>query len=159
MKIVEVMEDQPVCRTEKMDSCSANVTDCKQVDVNRCHIEERTVRRARPQTRCERIPSTLCARQECKEGRVECSDEVVTGVEQVPVENCQLIPQEVCQQVGGGCRSIVRRICRRPRRRKIVCRRRNGGQRGGNGRQVVGRRRGVLAGKRRKLVRGRRKLT
>jgi hypothetical protein len=143
MKIAEVMEDQPVCRTEKIDSCSSNSSDCREVEVNRCHIENRTVRRARPETRCERIPSKLCAQQKCKKGRVECSDEVVTGVEQVPVESCQFIPQQVCHQVEDSCRTIVRRICRRPMRRKIGCRRRNGGQKGGNGIQVVGRRKGT----------------
>ena len=158
MKIVEVVEDQPVCRTEKIDSCSGNSTDCRQVEVNRCHIERRTVRRARPQTRCERIPSTLCARQECKEGRVECSDEVVTGVEQVPVEDCQFHPQEGCQQGESGCKTIVRRICRRPRRRKIVCRRRNGGKKGGNRKQISGRKKRIKTGRRRKIGGRKRKL-
>ena len=138
---MEVVEDHPVCRTEKIESCSGNSTSCRLVSVNRCHIESRAVRRAQPETRCERIPSKLCGMVKCREGRVECKDEVITRVEQVPVEACQFQPQEVCQQVEDSCRTIVRRICRRPRRRRKVCRRKNGERKGGNGSQGVRRRR------------------
>jgi len=151
MKIVEVMEDNPVCRTEKISSYAGNSTSSRQVEVNRCEIKRRTVRRAKPETSCKRIPSRLCAWQQCKEGRVECADEVLNGVEQVPVETCQLVPQEDCQQVGGICRTLVRRICKRPGRRKAASRRNNGRQRGGNVIQV-GRRKRIQKGKRRRKV-------
>jgi hypothetical protein len=134
---MEVVEDHPVCRTKKIDSCSGNSTSCRLVSVNRCHIESRAVRRAQPETRCERIPSKLCGMVKCREGRVECKDEVITRVEQVPVEACQFLPQEVCQQVEDSCRTIVRRICRRPNRRRRVVRRRNGEQKEGKGFQGV----------------------
>ena len=69
----------------------------------------------------------------CREGRVECKDEVTTRVEQVPGEACQFKTQEVCQQVEDFCWTIVRRICRRPMRRRRVCRRKNSEQKGGKG--------------------------
>ena len=128
-KIREVVEDRPVCRAEKITSCPDNSTSCQLVSVNRCHIESRTVRKVQPETRCERIPSKLCGMVKCRKSRVECRKEVITKVEQVPVESCQLQPQEVCPEVEDRCRTVVRRICRRQRRRKKVFRRRNGAQR------------------------------
>ena len=122
-KIQEVQEDKPVCRTEKIVSCSGNSTSCHLVPVNRCYIESSLVRKAQPETRCERIPSKVCGMVKCKKGRVECQEEVVTRVEDVPVESCQL--QEVCQEREDPCRTIVRRICRRARRGRRVCRKRN----------------------------------
>ena len=92
-KIREVVEDKPVCRTEKVTSCPDNSTSCQLVSVNRCHIERRTVRKVQPETECERIPSKLCGMVKCRESRVECREEVITRVEQVPVESCQLQPQ------------------------------------------------------------------
>ena len=55
-----VVEDRPVCRTERVESCLAD-SSCRQIKVNRCHIERVTVRKGRPVTKCERIPRKLCA--------------------------------------------------------------------------------------------------
>ena len=55
-----VLEDRPVCRTERVESCLTDST-CRLIKVNRCHIERVAVRKGRPVTKCERIPRKLCA--------------------------------------------------------------------------------------------------
>ena len=55
-----VLEDRPVCRTERVESCLTD-SSCRQIKVNRCHIERVKVRKGRPVTKCERIPRQLCA--------------------------------------------------------------------------------------------------
>lgn len=55
-----VLEDRPVCRTERVESCLAD-SSCRLIKVNRCHIERVAVRKGRPVTKCERIPRKLCA--------------------------------------------------------------------------------------------------
>ena len=62
-----VLEDRPVCRTERVESCltdspsSSSSSSCRLIKVNRCHIERVAVRKGRPVTKCERIPRKLCA--------------------------------------------------------------------------------------------------
>ena len=118
-KIVEVEEDTPMCRTEKVESCTGNSTvSCRLVGVNRCNIETKLVRRARPESKCERVPSKVCGLVKCRKGRLECREEIVTKIEQLPVEKCQLLPQEECQKAGEACRSVVRKVCRKPGKRR-----------------------------------------
>merc|ERR1719419_1792990 len=67
-----VKEDYPSCTREKVHSCSVpqegegDGESCRQVEVIRCHIEKREVKKARPVTKCQRVPVRLCAKLACK---------------------------------------------------------------------------------------------
>ena len=66
-EIATVLEDRPVCRTERVESCLAD-SSCRLIKVNRCHVEKVSVRKGRPVTKCERIPRKLCAKVRADSG-------------------------------------------------------------------------------------------
>ena len=120
-EIAEVVEDRPVCRTERGESCSSS--SCRQIKVNRCEIQSVVVRKGRPVTECERVPRRYCGSVPCQEVREECGYEVVEVVERQPVETCSLQyhQQDLCvdSQEVGQCQLRLRRLCRRtPGRRR-----------------------------------------
>ena len=67
-EIAEVEEDRPVCRAERVESCPSS-SSCREVEVNRCHIETVLVRKGRPVTECERVPRKYCGEVECEQTR------------------------------------------------------------------------------------------
>ena len=72
-----VLEDRPVCRTERVESClTDSASSCRLIKVNRCHIERVAVRKGRPVTKCERIPRKLCAQVRNKLGVVLSSQPI-----------------------------------------------------------------------------------
>ena len=76
-EIAEVLEDRPVCRTERVESClTDSASSCRLIKVNRCHIERVAVRKGRPVTKCERIPRKLCAQVRNKLGVVLSSQTI-----------------------------------------------------------------------------------
>ena len=121
-EIAEVVEDRPVCRTERVERCSSS-SSCREIKVNRCQIESVLVRKGRPVTECERVPRKYCGSVSCQERREECGYQLVERVEHHPVETCSLQYREedLCRdsQAGlGQCEVRVRRVCRRPARRR-----------------------------------------
>jgi len=122
----QVEEDFPECRREKVSSCQDKVdteddsernnlvspssSNCRQVEVTRCQIQRRTVRKAKPVTRCQRLPTSLCAKRKCKQESTQCIRRVKMYREQRPEETCTLRPRRMCK--GAGCRTVVRKLCR-----------------------------------------------
>ena len=72
----ELTEDYPECRTEKVRKCDdsrSRVTPrCQTVEVNRCKIAQRTVRKAIPQTKCARVPVKMCTKVPCPKTAQKC---------------------------------------------------------------------------------------
>merc|ERR1712059_204855 len=122
----KVEEDFPDCWKEKVSSCpetmdsddasrrnnmvSPSIPDCRQVDVTRCKIGKRTVRKARPVTKCQRLPQSFCARKKCNQESTDCHRTIKMTKEQHPEETCTLKPRRIC--TGSGCRTLRRRECR-----------------------------------------------
>ena len=70
-----MQEDFPRCRRETVTSCpQENLLEagCREVQVMRCTIEKRTVRKAKPVTSCRRIPRKMCAKKKCKKVNSPC---------------------------------------------------------------------------------------
>merc|ERR1712127_843517 len=82
---------------------------CREVQVMRCTIEKRTVRKAKPVTSCRRIPTKMCAKKKCKKVPRKCYETVKMLQEQRPEEKCILEPKRVCR--GEGCRKVTKREC------------------------------------------------
>ena len=127
-EIAEVLEDRPVCRTERVESCLES--SCRQVRVNRCHIESVLVRKGRPVTECERVPRKYCGQVPCEQSREECGHTTLQHLEKIPVETCSLQYrlQDLCVEGEEGlaqCDVTVRTVCRRRagRRRRMKRRR------------------------------------
>ena len=111
MVIKEVEEDYPDCKVEMVKSCSNSVNPgeaCPKVEVKRCRIVKRIVRKAQPDTRCTRVPSKTCVKKKCQVGKEKCEEGVRVLEEFQPEESCTFLPRRVCQR---GCRSIVKRVC------------------------------------------------
>ena len=117
MVVREVEEDYPDCRVEMTRSCKDSggkddllnaVEACPQVEVKRCRIVKRKVRKAQPDTRCARVPSKTCVKKKCQLVKEKCEERVRVLAEFQPEESCTFLPRRVCQ---GGCRKIVWRVC------------------------------------------------
>ena len=72
-----IEEDYPKCKVEVVRSCPANTRndqenlinpkeECREVEVMRCSIMKRKVRRGRPESSCSRLPSRLRVKEKCK---------------------------------------------------------------------------------------------
>jgi len=122
----EVVEDHPECRTEQVQSCPDDnreeITNfvnvdrkCVKVDVTRCNIVKKTLRKAKPVHQCKRVPKKACIKYPCDESdRRECRVTVKMQREERPKESCDLSPRRICQQQSGtSCTSWkLRRVCR-----------------------------------------------
>ena len=65
----ETVEDHPVCRVEMVDNCDKSRDKfgaCERVPAMRCRIEQRVVVQSKPETKCERVPQSLCHEEECR---------------------------------------------------------------------------------------------
>ena len=90
LKYHSMKEDYPRCSKKKVISCSKNKKReqqaewlnlifqpatstplCQEVERLSCKIETRTVRKAKPVTRCNRLPRKMCYKKKCKQ--VQCS--------------------------------------------------------------------------------------
>ena len=73
-------EDYPRCKVEVV----------RDVEVMRCHIDKRKVRRAKPKTSCSRLPRKLCVKKACKEEKERCHLVVKMVREVRPEEKCKI---------------------------------------------------------------------
>lgn len=118
----EVEEDVPECRREKVQSCPdmeeeeserenmVTGAGCRMVDVTRCRIQKKTVKKARPVTKCQRLPTNMCAKRNCKKDTNSCHRTITMTREERPEERCTIRPRRICK--GGGCRKVLRKLCR-----------------------------------------------
>lgn len=66
-----MVEDHPRCRVEMVERCddekkeTNHHRDCLRVPAMRCRIEQRTVTKSKPETRCERVPRQFCRKELC----------------------------------------------------------------------------------------------
>ena len=108
-----IEEDVPKCKVERVMSCpsnttmvTSNLTKCREVEVMRCHIVKKKVRRGRPQSSCARLPSKLCVKMACKEEEKErCYLVVKMMREMKPEEECKIEQKKKCDN---GWRRSVR---------------------------------------------------
>ena len=119
MEYQVIEEDYPRCRTEKVRSCTGDSEEltntvnpqCRYVEVRRCKIAQRTVRKARPRHQCRRVPRKQCVKMPCYDkSSEECRETIRLEVREVPEEKCELLPKVVCQE--GECRRKLRTECR-----------------------------------------------
>ena len=120
----DMEEDYPQCKVEVVRSCSSITSDeytnlvdpneeCREVEVMRCHIGKRKVRRGRPHSSCSRLPSKLCAKRRCEQEEKKCYLMVKMVKEVRPEEECQVRKKRICQKSEeSDCRTRVRRVCR-----------------------------------------------
>ena len=118
----EMEEDYPKCQVEVVKSCRESeergnkvdpTRDCKEVKVTRCRIARRKVRKAQPDTRCERVPRKTCVKRKCVSGKEKFEETVKMVKEFQPQESCTFTPRRVCQEgEDSACRPAVRRVCR-----------------------------------------------
>ena len=104
----DMEEDYPQCKVELVRSCS----NCRKVEVMRCHIMKRKVRRGKPQSYCSRLPSKLCVRRKCEEEEKKCYLTIKMVKEVRPEEKCKFRQKNRCQGEDAGCRTIVKRVCK-----------------------------------------------
>ena len=121
-----MVEDHPECRTEQVERCPdgdreeltnfVNVDrKCVKVDVTRCDIVKKTLRKAKAVHQCKRVPKKACIKYPCDESETqECRVTVKMHREERPEESCHLSPRRICQQQSGtSCtRWKLRRTCR-----------------------------------------------
>ena len=122
MMYQDMEEDYPKCKVEMVKSCTESEErdnlidpdeDCREVEVMRCHIAKRKVRKAQPDTRCERVPSKTCVKHKCAASQVKCEETVKMVKEFQPQESCTFSPRRVCQEdEESACRTAVTRVCR-----------------------------------------------
>ena len=135
----DMEEDYPKCKVELVRSCPTNtrpeetnlvdpMEECREVEVMRCHIMKRKVRRGRPQSSCSRLPSKLCVKRMCEEEQVKCYLTVKMVKEVRPEEECKIRQRRICQGEEDACRERRRRGWREGGQGSG--RRRTGGDRG-----------------------------
>jgi len=104
-----MVEDYPVCGVSKHKKCTES-GDCMMVPVMKCKIEKRTIRKAKPESKCRRVPTQICKKKKCEKRR--CFERVVMSKEMVPREKCEYKEKRVCQEVEGStCRPVTRQEC------------------------------------------------
>ena len=81
--------------------------------VTRCRIARRKVRKAQPDTRCERVPRKTCVKHKCESAKEKCEETVKMVKELQPQDTCTLTHRRVCQEgEGSACRTAVHRVCK-----------------------------------------------
>ena len=108
-----IEEDVPKCKVERVMSCpsnttmvTSNLTKCREMEVMRCHIVKKKVRRGRPRYSCSRLRSKLCVKMVCKEVEKEKCNMVVKMVQEMkPEEECKIEQKKKCDN---GWRRSVR---------------------------------------------------
>jgi len=100
----EVVEDVVVCKNEMINKCSDEIsgytskTKCSQWPRKVCTISKKNVKKFIHTTSCTKEPVELCALSGCQivPGPEECQDKIVTIVQKVPKEECNLEPYKTC---------------------------------------------------------------
>ena len=118
----DIEEDYPKCDVEMIKSCAESKErdnlvdpdeDCVEVKVTRCRIARRRVRKAQPDTQCERVPSKTCVKHKCEAAKEICEETVEMVKEFQPQESCTLTHRRVCQEGDwSACRTTVNRVCK-----------------------------------------------
>jgi len=109
-------EDQPVCELTTQTKCELtanqtntnndvlpnfvnNVPNCVDWPVKKCRLEKKLVKKVKPETWCEKYSQNVCAPSNCiiSTGKRKCQDETKPLLTNIPVEDCQLEPQEDCR--------------------------------------------------------------
>ena len=135
MVFQDIEEDYPKCQVEMIKSCAESKEidnlvdpdeDCGEVEVTRCRIARRRVRKAQPDTQCERVPSKTCVKHKCEPAKNICEGTREMVKEFQPQESCTFTPRRVCEEgEGSACRTAVRRVCRQVEggrvRMQLVC--------------------------------------
>ena len=115
--VYQVMEeDYPKCKVEVVKSCTYNTIsgqdnlidpkeECREVEMMRCSIMKRKVRRGSPQSSCSRLPSKLCFKKKCKKEQEKC---YLVVKEVRPEEECQIRQKKMCKVTENGCMTRVR---------------------------------------------------
>ena len=131
----DIEEDYPKCEVEMIKSCAESKEidnlvdpdeDCGEVEVTRCRIARRRVRKAQPDTQCERVPSKTCVKHKCEPVKEICEGTLEMVKEFQPQESCTFTPRRVCEEGEvSACRTAVRRVCRQVEggrvRMQLVC--------------------------------------
>ena len=103
----QVEDDVPECKTvvdEKCEDVTSGYTatqKCSKWPREECILSKKNRKKYTPQTRCEKIPVTLCGPAGCgfTEGDEVCYDRTQTIVGDKPEETCSLDPQTKCKHV------------------------------------------------------------
>ena len=118
----DMEEDYPQCKVEVVRSCPSLTSDeytnlvdpreeCSEVEVMRCQILKRKVRRGRPYSSCSRLPIKLCAKRRCEQEEKKCYLMVKMVKEVRPEEECQLRKKRICHKPEeSDCRTRMRRV-------------------------------------------------
>eukprot|EP00092_Neocalanus_flemingeri_P023887 GFUD01025912.1.p1 GENE.GFUD01025912.1~~GFUD01025912.1.p1 ORF type:complete len:697 (+),score=162.50 GFUD01025912.1:64-2154(+) len=103
----QVEDDVPECQTvvdEKCEDITSGYTSsqqCSKWPREECVLSKQNRKKYSPQTRCEKIPVTLCGPAGCGlvEGDEVCYERTQTIVGDKPEETCSLDPQITCRYV------------------------------------------------------------
>jgi len=103
----QVEDDVPECKTvvdEKCEDITSGYTStqkCSKWPREECVLSKENRKKYTPQTRCEKIPVTLCGPAGCGfvEGDQVCYERTQTIVGDRPEETCSLDPQTKCRHV------------------------------------------------------------
>jgi len=113
----EITEDFPECKTETVSTCdendlysSRNSRRCQKIQVNKCKISQRTIRKAIPETKCRREPRKYCSYVKCKPSARpnRCVKSVKYDKELRPNEQCKFVDKMMCSEGSNKDRSCVK---------------------------------------------------
>ena len=117
----EVEEDYPKCEIEMVKYCNetfniehndSNTNDkCRDVQVRRCQIVKRKVKKSQPNTRCERVPIKRCVTTKCEATQTQCEQSVKLVRDLQPQEMCSFTPRRECLK-DKECRTVKNKVCR-----------------------------------------------
>jgi len=106
-EVHDVEDDVVECRTEVEEKCEDETsgyttnTKCSKWPREVCSVSKKNVKKYTPITGCTKEPRELCAPAGCgfSKGEPECYEKVVTLVQDIPKETCDLQPERTCKHV------------------------------------------------------------
>merc|ERR1711910_37787 len=106
-EVHDVEDDVVSCETVVDEKCEDETsgyttsTKCSKWPREVCSVSKKAVKKYTPITGCTKEPRELCAPAGCgfSQGPQECYEKVVTLVQDVPKETCDLEPQRTCKAV------------------------------------------------------------
>merc|ERR1711973_229020 len=106
-EVHDVEDDVVDCRTEYDEKCEDETsgyttsTKCSKWPREVCSVSKKKVKKYTPITGCTKEPRELCAPAGCgfSQGPRECHEKIVTLVQDIPKETCDLEPQRTCKHV------------------------------------------------------------
>ena len=119
----EVEEDHPECRTEQVEKCTDNFQHpnfilppqkkCHKVDVRRCQIVKKIIKKAKPIHQCKRVPRKQCSKLPCFKDiqNTKCWTTIKMEKQVKPIEECEMVVKRICE-TGGVCRKKLRTDCK-----------------------------------------------